>query len=117
VCQGVIKITASNVCGGSFSTWNPIDISDRDKARWAVLTTCVATGNHVFQNLTVDKYCLVPDIKEYFWDFGDGTTVGWTTSKANQSHNYKKEGDYIVKLFAKTACGIDSFKSTVRVFY
>ena len=117
VCSGVIKLTATNVCGSSFSTWNPIDISERDKARWAVAKTCLSTGNHVFQNLSTDKYCLFPDIKEYFWDFGDGTTIGWTNSKANQLHNYKSEGDYTVKLIAKTACGNDTFSNILNVYY
>lgn len=117
VCAGIIKITATNVCGSSFSTWNPIDISDKDKALWAVTTTCNPTGNFVFQNLSTDRYCLLPDIKEYFWDFGDSSTVGWTGSKASQSHKYKKEGDYTVMLIAKTACGNDTFRNVVRVFY
>lgn len=117
ICAGIIKITATNVCGSSFSTWNPIDISDRDKALWGVSSTCNPTGNFVFQNLSTDLYCLVPDIKEYFWDFGDSTTFGWTGSKASQSHNYKKEGNYVVSLIAKTACGNDTFKGTVSVFY
>lgn len=117
ICAGIIKITATNVCGSSFSTWNPIDISDRDKALWSVSSTCNPSGNFVFQNLSTDRYCLVPDIKEYFWDFGDSITIGWTGSKASQSHNYKKEGNYIVTLIAKTACGYDTFKGTVSVFY
>ena len=117
VCMGIIKITATNVCGSSFSTWNPIDISDKDKALWTVTTSCSPTGAFVFQNLSTDNYCLVPDIKEYFWDFGDGTTVGWTGSKASQNHIYSKEGDYTVSLIAKTACGNDTFKSKVRVFH
>ncbi len=117
ICAGIIKITATNVCGSSFSTWNPIDISDRDKALWSVASTCNPTGNFVFQNLSTDLYCLVPDIKEYFWDFGDSTTFGWTGSKASQSHNYKKEGTYIVSLIAKTACGNDTFRGVVNVFY
>ncbi len=117
VCAGIIKITATNVCGSSFSTWNPIDISDKDKALWASSSTCNPTGNFVFTNLSSDNYCLIPDIKEYFWDFGDSTTVGWTTSKAAQSHNYKKEGNYVVTLIAKTACGNDTFKNVVSVYY
>jgi gliding motility-associated-like protein len=117
VCAGVIKITATNVCGSSFTTWNPIDISDRDKARWAMTGTCDPTKSYIFQNLSSDLYCLNPDIKEYFWDFGDGTTVGWTTSKADQYHKYKTEGDYIITLIAKSACGNDTFKDRIRVFY
>ncbi len=117
ICAGIIKITATNVCGSSFSTWNPIDISDKDKALWAVIPTCIPNSNYVFQNLSTDRYCLLPDVKDYFWDFGDSTAVGWTNSKANQSHNYKKEGDYVVMLIARTACGNDTFRNTVRVFY
>lgn len=117
VCAGIIRITATNVCGSSFSTWNPIDISDKDKAKWAVTTTCSPSGNFVFQNLTTDQYCLLPDIKEYFWDFGDGSTVGWTGSKASQNHNYANEGDYQVKLIAKTACGNDTIVNAVQVYY
>ena len=117
VCSGVIKITATNVCGSSFTTWNPIDISDRDKALWSVNTTCDPTNDHIFNNLSTDLYCLTPDIKEYFWDFGDGTTVGWTNSKAAQYHKYKDEGDYTVTLIAKSACGNDTFRGKVQVFY
>lgn len=117
VCAGIIKITASNVCGSSFTTWNPIDISDKDKANWSVAETCNPSGNFVFTNNTADNYCLFPDIKEYFWDFGDSSTFGWTNSKASQAHNYKKEGDYQVTLIAKTACGNDTFKKSVSVFY
>ena len=117
ICAGVIKITASNVCGSSFTTWNPIDISDRDKAKWAVTMTCDPLQNHIFYNQSTDNYCLIPDIKEYYWDFGDGTTFGWTTSKSDQYHKYKKEGDYIVTLIAKSGCGNDTFKSQVRVYY
>ncbi len=117
VCSGVIKITATNVCGSSFTTWNPIDISEKDKALWTVTSTCDPTQNHIFYNVSSDKYCLTPDIKEYFWDFGDGTTVGWTSSKAAQYHKYKTEGDYIVTLIAKSACGYDTFKGKVSVYY
>ncbi len=117
ICGGLIKITAKNVCGSSFTTWNPIDISDRDKARWEVTPTCDPTKDHVFKNLSADKYCLTPDIKEYFWDFGDGTTFGWTFSKGDQVKRYAKEGDYVVKLIVKNSCGYDTFENIVSVFY
>lgn len=117
VCSGVIMITATNVCGSSFTTWNPIDISEKDKARWTVTTTCNPVQDHIFYNVSTDKYCLTPDIKEYFWDFGDGTTVGWINSKTPQYHKYAKEGDYDVMLIAKSACGNDTFIQKVSVFY
>jgi gliding motility-associated-like protein len=117
VCSGIIKITATNVCGSSFTTWNPIDISEKDKARWTVTSTCDPVQDHIFYNVSVDKYCLMPDVKEYFWDFGDGTTVGWTTSKAPQYHKFATEGDFMVRLIVKTACGNDTFEDVVRVYY
>jgi gliding motility-associated-like protein len=117
MCAGVIKLTASNVCGSSFTTWNPVDISDKDKALWAVDVTCDPTKSHVFRNLSNDKYCLMPDLKEYFWNFGDGNTIGWTTSKASQNHKYAKEGDYTITLISKNACGVDTFKDKIKVFY
>lgn len=117
VCSGVITITATNVCGSSFTTWNPIDVSEKDVALWTVNTTCNSAFDHIFYNKSSDLYCLIPDPKEYFWDFGDSTTVGWTTSKAAQYHKYKTEGDYIVTLIAKSTCGIDTFKDKVRVYY
>ncbi len=117
VCAGVIKITATNVCGSSFTTWNPIDISEKDKASWTVTKTCVKTQDHIFQNTSTDKYCLTPDIKEYYWDFGDGSNTGWISSKSAQYHKYTTEGDYIVTLIAKSACGNDTFKDKVSVYY
>ncbi|MDP2174526.1 MAG: PKD domain-containing protein [Bacteroidota bacterium] len=117
MCAGIIKLTASNVCGSSFTTWNPVDISDKDKALWTVQKTCVPSDNHIFYNNSSDKYCLLPDVKEYFWDFGDGTTFGWTYSKAEQYHKYAKEGDYVITLLARNGCGVDTFKDVIRVFY
>jgi gliding motility-associated-like protein len=117
ICSGVITITARNACGSSFTTWNPIDISDVDSAKWTVTTTCDPTKPYVFRNDSKDNYCLMPDLKEYYWDFGDGTNTGWSSSKASQSHKYKKEGDYSVTLIVRTGCGNDTFVNKVRVMY
>lgn len=44
-------------------------------------------------------------ITQYFWDFGDGTT----STSANPSHQYTKEGTFDVKLRVTTASGcVDS---------
>lgn len=117
LCGGIIKLTASNICGSSFTTWNPIDISDRDKANWTFTPNCDPTQDYVFQNTSSDLYCLTPDIKEYFWDFGDGTTNGWIYSKADQRKKYAKEGDYTVTLIAKNGCGYDTFKKKIFVYF
>lgn len=115
ICSGIIRITATNVCGSSFTTWNPIDISDVDTGRWTVTTSCDPSTPYVFRNAMTDNYCLNPDIKSYYWDFGDGKGGGWTNSKADQLHTYTKEGDYFVTLIAKTGCGNDTFIDRVIV--
>lgn len=117
LCSGVIKLTASNVCGSSFTTWNPIDISDKDKAKWSHTPTCNPTQDYIFKNISSDLYCLIPDIKEYFWDFGDGTTNGWIFNRADQRKRYAKEGDYTITLIAKNSCGFDTFKEKIMVYY
>lgn len=117
ICNAIIKINAKNVCGSSLASWNPVDVSDKDPARWSVTNTCDPTADLVFQNISGDKYCLMPDVKEYYWDFGDGTTFGWTTSKADRRHRYAKEGNYVVTLIAKNGCGKDTFRDIVSVFF
>jgi gliding motility-associated-like protein len=117
LCAGIIKLNASNICGSSFTTWNPIDINDKDSAIWRVQYSCDPNVDNVFTNLSTDRYCLLPDIKEYFWDFGDGRTVGWTPSKAPINHRYATEGDYLVTLITKNACGNDTMKDTVKIYY
>lgn len=117
VCNAIIQLKAENACGSSLTSWNPVDVSDKDDARWIVSGSCNPGTDWVFQNVSSDKYCLMPDVKEYFWDFGDGTTFGWTTSKADQRHKYAVEGDYIVTLIAKNGCGKDTFKSKIRVYH
>ncbi|MES2618897.1 MAG: PKD domain-containing protein [Bacteroidota bacterium] len=117
VCGAIIELKAQNACGSSITSWNPVDVSDKDKAKWDVSGSCDPTKDWVFQNLSSDRYCLLPDPKEYFWDFGDGTTVGWITSKADQRHKYAVEGDYIITLIAKNGCGKDTYQSKIRVYH
>ncbi|MBC7425538.1 MAG: PKD domain-containing protein, partial [Bacteroidia bacterium] len=117
VCGATLKITARNVCGSSFTTWNPVDISDRDIAKVSYDISCDPKLPYVFHNLSIDRYCLVPDIKQYFWDFGDGTTIGWTNSKADVTHVFKGEGDFFVKLIARNSCGDDTTIIPVKVTY
>jgi len=109
LCGGVVTLKAINACGSSQTTWNPIDISEKDKAKIDVNTSnCDPKVPFVFYNTTADKYCINPDPKEYYWDFGDGTNTGWIKSKAEQTHYYKDDGVYTIMLVAKNNCGNDT---------
>jgi len=109
LCGGIVTLIATNACGTSQTTWNPIDISEKDKAQIGVDTTnCDPKVPFVFYNNTADLYCINPDPKEYYWDFGDGTTTGWIKSKAEQTHVYSNDGVYTVMLVAKNNCGKDT---------
>lgn len=115
LCGGIVTLIASNVCGTSQTTWNPIDISEKDKAIIGVDTSnCDPKVPFVFHNQSADKYCSNPDPKQYYWDFGDGVNTGWIFTKASQTHIYKNPGEYTVMLIAKNNCGSDTtyFKFT-----
>ena len=38
LCGGIVTLMATNACGSSQTTWNPIDISEKDKAKIEVDT-------------------------------------------------------------------------------
>lgn len=118
LCSGTVQLTASNACGYSLTTWNPIQVSSRDESRFSMDTSsCDRSGNYGFTNLSTDSFCIFPDPKQYFWDFGDGTNSGWIGSKASQYHNYSDEGPKIVCLYSKNKCGIDTTCYPLTVAY
>jgi len=109
LCNGTVTLIAANACGQSQTTWNPIDISEKDKAKIEVDTNnCDPKVPFIFKNKTSDLYCNLPDPKKYYWDFGDGDTTGWITSKADQRHIYQNPGPYTIMLVAKNKCGADT---------
>lgn len=118
LCSGTVQLTAGNACGYSLTTWNPIQVSSRDEAFFGTDTSsCDRSSNYGFTNLSTDSFCIFPDPKQYFWDFGDGTNSGWIGSKATQFHNYKDEGPRVVCLYAKNKCGIDTTCYPLNVVY
>ncbi|MCB9263140.1 MAG: PKD domain-containing protein [Flavobacteriales bacterium] len=118
LCNGTVKLTASNVCGYSQTTWNPIHISQKDKAIFTIdSSNCDPSGVYTFINKSSDSFCLVPDPKQYYWDFGDGTKSGWITGKSNITHNYATEGPKTVYLVAKNKCGEDTMRQVFNVVY
>lgn len=118
LCSGTVRLTASNACGYSLTTWNPIQVSNKDRAIFTIdSSNCDGTGNLLFTNYSTDSFCIIPDPKEYFWDFGDGTNSGWISSKGPQYHNYKNQGPTRVCLIAKNKCGQDTSCAPINVVY
>ena len=53
---------------------------------------------------------------ELLWDFGDGTTVGYTLSKSTQQHRYREEGTYTASLTLRGASGAtDTVYQTITI--
>jgi gliding motility-associated-like protein len=118
LCQGTVKLTASNTCGQSFTTWNPLNISQTDRALFTIdSTNCDRTGNFSFTNISIDSFCLLPDPKSYKWDFGNGDTSAWLPTRGSISYNYKTEGPKRVCLIANNKCGNDTFCQSFEAMY
>ncbi|MFT5480190.1 MAG: gliding motility-associated-like protein, partial [Bacteroidia bacterium] len=110
LCGGTVQLTASNACGYSLTTWNPIHISKKDVSAFVIdSSNCDPSGYYEFTNFATDSFCLIPDNKSYYWDFGDGTNSGWISSKAKQFHSYANQGPKTVCLISKNGCGSDTF--------
>lgn len=118
LCNGTVRLIASNACGFSQTTWNPIQVSKPDRAVFTMdSSNCDSTGSYRFTNLSTDSFCIFPDSKEYFWDFGDGTNSGWITSKAPIDHKYKDQGPKTVCLITKNKCGQDTSCQPITIVY
>ncbi|MFT5723716.1 MAG: PKD repeat protein [Bacteroidia bacterium] len=118
LCSGTVRLIASNACGSSQTTWNPIQVSKPDRAIFTLdSTNCDSVGDFTFTNLSADSFCIFPDTKEYYWDFGDSTNSGWITSKGPVFHNYKDEGPKTVCLITKNKCGNDTSCIPTTVIY
>lgn len=118
LCNGTVRLIASNGCGFSQTTWNPIQVSQKDRALFRVdSSNCDRTGVYQFTNISTDSFCLIPDPKEYLWDFGDGTNSGWLTSKNTVTKTYADEGPKRVCLIARNRCGDDTMCMDLTVVY
>lgn len=118
LCNGTVTLVAKNGCGYSQTTWNPIQISEKDKALFSIDSgNCDRTGSFTFRNNSTDSFCLFPDTKSYKWIFGDGDTTAWMSSKAPVTHNYTDEGNKSVCLIARNKCGDDTACLPITVVY
>lgn len=114
LCGGSITLTAANSCGSSVTSWNPIKVGSKDSAIIKPVNpnNCDLSVPMEWDNKTEDRYCLLPNVKNFKWDFGDGTGTSWSTSTAKQSHTYSAKGTYTVKLIDSNLCGKDTAKYT-----
>lgn len=118
LCNATVQLTARNACGYSLTTWNPIQISKKDRAVFVIdSSNCDSSGYYRFLNYSTDSFCIFPDSKQFYWDFGDGTNSGWITSKAPQLHKYQTQGPKTVCLIAKNTCGNDTLCLPLTIVY
>jgi gliding motility-associated-like protein len=110
-CNKTVTVTSQNNCGQSSASWSSVSLYDKDRAGITVADTvrCIPKlgSTFVFQN-TSTLNC-IPGNRAYFWDFGDGSTVGWIALKTPQTHTYAGPGRYRVMLIDSNGCGVDTF--------
>ena len=70
----------------------------------------ISTG--VANRFVVDFFNISSPGAEIIWDFGDGTSA----YADRVSHQYDSAGVFKAKIYARGACGIDSFTTTINVF-
>jgi len=114
--QYVITMAVSNVCGISQASWAPVRVYEPPQAAFTHSTpTCINTAI-TFYNYSTRNECAANPNSVYYWDFGDGTTLGPTlvvsTTQPQQTitHTYTNPGFYTVKLRASNSSlwGCDS---------
>lgn len=116
LCNGVVKLTATNKCGSSVATWNPIQASEPDEPIIAVINplNCDTSKPYIFLPRWKDKYCLIPDIKYFKWIWGDGTSTQWTTSLDSVKKKFDY-GTYEIRFLVRNGCGIDTSEYILSV--
>ncbi len=108
-CNGQVKLTAQNMCGYTFTTWGPIDAMGPDSAAIGVDDSikCWPDTTFTFTNLSQSVACDTAT-RLFFWDFGNGVTVGWTSSTAPITISYSAPDTYRVMLIDSNTCGTDT---------
>lgn len=101
-----VKLSVSNVCGTDTIT-KSITVKGND-----VFAKYFSDINRGCQPLDVSFFNLSSPGADIIWDFGDGTSA----FADNVSHTYDSAGIYKAKIYARGACGIDSFTTTITVF-
>ena len=116
-CVKAVTLTVKNNCGSSTATWSSVFLYDKDEALVGIADTikCLPKVGSTFTFLNNSNLNCIPGNRLYFWDFGDGSTVGWIVQKSNQTHTYAQPGKYRVTLIDSNACHADTFVLNVYV--
>ncbi len=109
-CVKTVTVTAKNNCGTSTASWSSVFLYDRDLAVIGVTDTikCLPSQGSTFTFLNNSNLNCVPGNRLYYWNFGDGSTVGWIQQKSSQTHTYSQPGKYKVFLIDSNACHADT---------
>ena len=96
----------------SVSAWEQLNFAPVANAGGPYFTR---QGDLLQINGTVETGTSEIPYMEYFWDFGDGNTSGWT-SQVRPVHNYTEVGSYSIQMIARDPAGLfDMSASTVDV--
>jgi len=101
-----VSLFVSNVCGSDTIT-KSITVKGND-----VFAKYFTDINQGCQPLEVNFFNLSSPGADIIWNFGDGTSA----FADNIPHVYDSAGTFKAKLYARGACGIDSFTTTINVF-
>lgn len=101
-----VSLFVSNVCGSDTIT-KSITVKGND-----VFAKYFTDINQGCQPLEVNFFNLSSPGADIIWNFGDGTSA----FADNVPHVYDSAGTFKAKLYARGACGIDSFTTTINVF-
>ena len=97
-----VTLVASNAAGNS-------SVTQTDLIHVGTVPSAGFTATTAGATLTLDNQ--TTGATGYTWDFGDG--MG--SSLEEPTHTYSADGVYLVTLYAKNACGTDTFTQTVLV--
>jgi len=117
LCNGTVRLTATNACGSSTSTWSPIQMGDKDSAIMDIVnpTNCDLNTPFSFDNRSEPRYCVNPNPRRYRYVWGDGTSTSWTSSTTRETKSYTQRGTYTILLIDSNTCGIDTAQQIIVI--
>jgi PKD repeat protein len=115
LCDVYINLTATNECGSTQSSWGPVNAYTKDDARISGAADLCYPDTTTLLSISSQLNCY-SGIRYYQWDFGDGTTTGWSSLPLPQLHAFPDTGTYTVVLFDSNVCGIDSGFLDVNIY-
>ena len=119
--QFTVTLTATNGCTSTPATISAIKLFKKPVSNFTVNSNPACINNNiVFKNNSILAYNSDKCDRQtrFIWDFGDNSPLvesGSTTTTFDASHQYSSTGLYTAKLFARGACGTDTFSMPICV--